>query len=261
MGTADRSSEAGVALIGVVLILALLTALAAALTTSVTMDIGLRSAFDRTTTGFYAAESGLNRAMGTYRDIFLSFNVPSGADLNPPPMTVGSRTVTYSIRDATAYDWAHNPPSITIVPGQLFGGLNSSEYDYIVTSAAALTTDTESTVNAEFKVGNIPIFQFVAFYKKDLEIAPGADMRLNGRVHTNGDLYLSADNASLLIGDNPPSISTVQVTAQGSVYRGRKRANTCDSPGTVTIDKLEDKVAPIGQLDPAGSQLQRQRAL
>lgn len=250
MDPTRNSSEAGVALIAILLIVALLMGLGAALTTSTTMDIGLRSAFDRTTKGFYAAESGLNRAMGNYRDIFLSFNVPTGSDFNPPAITVGSRTVTYSIRDATTYDALHNPPAITIPPGQLFGGLNSSEYDYIVTSAAVLTTTTEATVNAEFKVGNIPIFQFVAFYKKDLEIAPGADMTLNGRVHSNGDLYLSADNATLLIGDNPPTITTVQVSTQGSIYRGRKRTNTCDSPGTVTVDMLQDTVAPLGNLDP-----------
>ena len=99
MNATHRPGEAGVALIAVLLILTLLMALAASMTTSITMDTGLRGAYNRTTTGFYAAESGLNRAMGDYRNIFLAFNVPTGADFDAKSLTVGSRTVSYQIRD------------------------------------------------------------------------------------------------------------------------------------------------------------------
>ena len=244
--------EAGVALIAVLLLMALLMALAGALTTSINMDSGLRGAFSRSTGGFYAAESGLNRAMGDYRNIFLSFNTPNSSDFAPKTIAVSNRTVNYNITDVTAYDGQHNPPSITIPPGQLFGGLNSIEYDYIAGSTAQANGDTEASVNAEFKVGNIPIFQFVAFYAKDLEIAPGADMTLVGRVHTNGSLYLSADNALLSIPDDPANgINTVQVSAKGKIYRGRKRASACDGPGKVSVATLLD-ANHDGRLDPYG---------
>jgi hypothetical protein len=259
MSSRERSDEAGLALLAVLLIMTLLMGLAAALTTSINMDTGLRGAYHRSTTGFYAAESGLNRGMGDYRNIFLQFNVPKLGttpgdlgDFAPKTITVGTRTVDYQISDVTAYDGSGSPPSITIPPGQLFGGLNSQEYDYIANSTAQSNGDTEANVNAEFKVGNIPLFQFVAFYMKDLEIAPGADMTLNGRIHTNGDLYLSADGATLLISDNPPAITTVQVTSKSKIFRGRKRQNNCDSGGRVVVDMLQDKVAPSGALDPEG---------
>ncbi|MBI4515898.1 MAG: hypothetical protein HY699_08800 [Deltaproteobacteria bacterium] len=241
-----RSGEAGVALITVLLLMAMMMALATAVTTAINMDTNLRGAYTRSTTGFYAAESGLNRGMGDYRNIFLSFNVPSGSDFAPHTLTIGDRTVNFQIVEV-----AGNPQSITIPPGQVFGGLSSIEYDYIVNSTAQSNNETEARVSAEFKVGNIPVFQFVAFYSKDLEIAPGRNMNLNGRIHTNGDLYLSADNATLAIADNYPSIPTVQVSSKGAIYRGRKRQNACDSPGTVTVDKLEDVVSPKpNDLDP-----------
>ena len=248
--TPQCRNDAGVALVTVMLVLALLMSLAVALTISVNMDTGLRGAFDRTTAGFYAAESGLNIGMGNYRDIFLSFNVPTGSDFDSKRIAVGDRAVSYQINDATVYDALHNPPSITIAPGLLFGGLNAIEYDYIARSSSRLGGNTEAKVNGEFKVGYVPIFQFAAFYKKDLEIAPGADMTLNGRIHTAGDLYLDGNGSTLLISDNPPSITTVQVSAQGNIYRGRKYSSTCESPGTVTVDMLRDKVAPFGRLDP-----------
>ena len=34
------------------------------------------------------------------------------------------------------------------------------------------------------------LFQFAVFYTNDLEILPGPDMTLGGRVHCNGDIYL-----------------------------------------------------------------------
>ncbi len=247
MDTHHRAEESGFALLAVMLILALLMGIVASLTTSINMDMGLRGGYDRATKGFYAAESGLNRAMGDYRNIFLNFNVPTGSDFAPHSITVGSRTVNFQITET-----AGNPTSLTIPAGQLFGGLSSQEYDYIVGSAALSNGETESRVNAEFKVGYIPLFQFVAFYKGDLEIAPGADMTLTGRVHTNGSLYLDADGSTLTINDNVATNTTVQVSAQQDIYRGRKRANVCDD-GKVVIDKLEDKVSPLGgDLDPLG---------
>ncbi len=246
-----RHGESGVALIAVVLILALLLGLAAALTTSINMDTGLRGAYQRSTAGFYAAESGLNRGMGDYRNIFLNFNTPYGADFAQKTITVGARTVDYKITDVTAYDSFSNPPSKTIPPGQVFGGLNSIEYDYIDSAVASSNSNVEARVNAEFKVGNIPLFQFIAFYAKDLEIAPGANMNLIGRVHTNGDLYLSADSALLSIVDDPATgVNTVQVSAKGKIFRGRKRSTTCDA-GQVSVAQLAD-ANKDGRLDQYG---------
>lgn len=236
--------EAGVALIAVILVLALTMALTAALTTAVVMDTGLRGAFDRTTSGFYAAESGLNHGMGEVRNKFLSFNVPSGADFNPTTFKLGKRDITYQLEELPG-----NPQSVTIPSGQLFGGLKAVQYTYIVNSKAQAMGEVEADVAAEFDVSYIPLFQFIAFYVNDLEIMPGADMRLHGRVHTNGNLYLNSD-ARLWIEDAPASgITTVQASSKGNIYRGRKN-DTTRCTGTVTVDKLEDKVAPSPDLDP-----------
>jgi len=75
-----------------------------------------------------------------------------------------------------------------------------------------------------FKSRLVPMFQFAAFYDKDLEILPGPTMTLNGRVHTNGDLYLNAGNTLTIEG---------QVSAAGRLFRGRKEVNRCG--GTVNV--------------------------
>lgn len=250
-----HSNERGVALIAVILILALLMGLAAGLTSSVTMDTGLRGAFQRSTTGFYAAESGLNKGMGEYRNVFLSLNKPTGPYGPRPTFTIGNRTVTYQMNPVNpGADGNAVGQQITIPAGQLFAGLSSTEYSYIESSQAVSTTgDTEANVNAQFRVGNIPLFQFIAFYSGDLEVLPGPNMTLNGRIHTNGDLYLNTNTGSTLsIADNPGAgINSVQVSAKGNIYRGRKDT-TQSSPctGTVNVDMLQDIVAPSNDLDP-----------
>lgn len=236
--------ERGMALIGVVVLSALLMSLAITLAVQVTSDTQVRGAFDSGLTGFYAAESGLNLGMGEYRNIFLDYNVPEGADFAARTLAVGDRSVTYQLSERPG-----NPQNIVIPSGEVFAGLNAIQYRYIVNSQARdVNDDVEAAVGAEFLVGYIPLFQFVAFYKNDLEILPGPNMNLNGRVHTNGRLYLNSEN-TLTIADNPPvGVLTVQVSAGKGIFRGRKNANTCT--GTVTVDMLQDKVSPFGNLDP-----------
>ncbi len=259
--TTPLSRESGIALVAVILILALLLGLGVSLTTTIISDTQMRGAFQRTTAGFYAAESGLNRGMGTYRNLFLGFRVPTSSDFAAQTFDLGSRQISYELNDVPG-----NPESITIPAGQVFGGLNSLQYTYIAVSKAGVdpggggTADTEASVGAEFDVGYIPIFQFVAFYSRDLEILPGPEMHLHGRVHTNGDLYLNADSSTgstppctncgggFFIEDNPATnISTVQVTAKGDIHRGRKNSNDCN--GTVYISMLQD-ANHDGRLDP-----------
>jgi len=239
-----RRNEAGLALIGVVVLSGLLMALAATFAITVRSDTRMRGALGSAVTGFYAAESGLNRGMGEYRNIFLDYNVPSGADFTLRTFQLGARTVSYQMTPRPS-----NPQEIVIPSGELFAGLNALQYRYTVNSDAAnINGGIEARVGAEFLVGYIPLFQFVAFYKNDLEILPGPTMNLMGRVHTNGDLFLNAANQLNVI-DNPSvGVFTVQVTAGGSIHRGRKDRSDCR--GSVNIDKLEDTVAPFGDLDP-----------
>src|SRR5262249_37016588 len=87
----------------------------------------------------------------------------------------------------------------------------------------------ESAVGAELLVGYIPVFQFAALYATDLEISPGPPLRMQGRVHTNGDLYLNGDGGPLAIGDDPASgVRTVQVSSAKALYRDRQGENRSD---------------------------------
>jgi len=76
-----------------------------------------------------------------------------------------------------------------------------------------------------------PIFQFAVFYTNDLEILPGPNMTLGGRVHTNQDMYLGCGNTL--------TMDTNYVRSGGGIYRRRK--NNTNSSGTVEVRKwVED---------------------
>jgi N4-(beta-N-acetylglucosaminyl)-L-asparaginase len=71
-----------------------------------------------------------------------------------------------------------------------------------------------------------PLFQYAVFYDSDLEILPGPDMTIRGRVHTNRDMYLGS-NATL-------TFNTNYLRSAGNMYRNRKDDPT-SSPGSVQI--------------------------
>jgi len=75
-------------------------------------------------------------------------------------------------------------------------------------------------------VEKTPIFQYVVFYNQDLEILPGPSMTLNGRVHSNHDIYMGS-GATLTLHSN-------YVHSAGEMYRKRKNDGTA-STGNVKI--------------------------
>jgi hypothetical protein len=59
----------------------------------------------------------------------------------------------------------------------------------------------------------IPLFQFAVFYENDLEIAPGPNMTLGGRVHSNHNIYLQSGNNIYI---------NSYLTSAGNICHGRK---------------------------------------
>ena len=69
-----------------------------------------------------------------------------------------------------------------------------------------------AAVEQDFQLACIPVFQFAIFYTMDLEINPGAPMKVTGKVHSNGNLY-SAPPSTLEFAQS--------VDAAGGIYTNR----------------------------------------
>ena len=123
------------------------------------------------------------------------------------------------------------PVDFTVTPT----GFNSIDIDpagiqtiltgFQIASTAAVE-NRSAVVNRLITSRATPLFQFAVFYNSDLEINPGPNMTLGGRVHSNADMMLNCGNTLTL--------NTNYVRAAGEILR-RRKDNPSLSEGTVRV--------------------------
>lgn len=138
---------------------------------------------------------------------------------------IAGQSVDYTVRPTGFSDIVEDASGIqTIVTG------------YEIRSAAQVAGFTHETlryVNSQAT----PLFQFAVFYTGDLEVNPGANMTIGGRVHSNGNMYLTSNGNTL-------TLNTNYVRSVGEMRRHRKD-NPSDTGGTVNIRKwVADPFSP-----------------
>jgi Tfp pilus assembly protein PilX len=248
------SQESGYILILVIASSLLLSALLMAYVVATKIERITSASSSDSNSGFYGAEAGLNARAEALRQEFVNFNRPAGA--SPTSVSAcldgssgndgsGSFACQSTLFSSAGPDKGANRvfsyvvqrnggnPTQGIVPrGEPYENLNMTEYGYSVYAVAkkesAATTELTAILQLDVKSRLVPMFQFAAFYANDLEILPGPTMNLSGPVHTNGSLYLGANN------NNGLNING-QVTLAGDLYNKRKNDNSTYPDGRVRI--------------------------
>ena len=113
--------------------------------------------------------------------------------------TIGGKQMTYTIVPIGVKRTGVNADGLREI-GQLYSVSSTGEWNGIF-----------KHVEKMVDVTDVPLFQFAIFYDKDLEIQPGPSLTINGRVHTNANMYLGA-GATL-------TLNTNYVRAGGHIYR------------------------------------------
>lgn len=265
-----RQQEGGYSLVVTVAMLLILSTLLISAAVINKVDSASTSASARSSNGFFAAEAGLNLRAKQIRTQFEGFQRPEGTppidadndgeiwdncadgssvgtlDFNCQNFTFqGQEVFTYieevgedanldGVPDDVDGDGEADPISITIPAGERFAGLSAQEYRYDLWSVAQNNDLPSAVLGMSFKSRVIPLFQFAVFYENDADFTVPPDMTINGRVHTNGDLYLNSANASVRLTING------DVTTTGTLYRGNKDnrpAQQC--VGNVTIRRQD----------------------
>ncbi len=201
--------------------------------------------------GFYGTEAALNTRADNLRRILLDYQQPAGTSpssltdcFTPGSSNVGSgdyqcRTQIFAAPDDSmgkiaAYSYVVEGETINSIvpPGESFQGLSMAETRYSLNAVAKKENSDADEILAitqmAVKTRLIPLFQFAAFYTNDLEILPGPTMTLSGPVHTNGSLYLGANN------NNGLNING-QVTVGRDLFNKRKNDNSTYPNGRVRI--------------------------
>lgn len=99
-------------------------------------------------------------------------------------------------------------------------------------------------VQQDVQTAIVPIFQHAIFYSVDLEMNPGKDMTIKGRVHSNGNIYTQPGGSTLTF--------LTDVTSSQQIIANKKPGDpSVRSGGTVVFDGEHDsgtvsEVLPIG---------------
>jgi hypothetical protein len=212
--------DAGAALFVAMVSLVVVTALATAMLSAVDSErAGVVIEADRLQ-AVKLAEGALEVAEAAFLDRIASYR-----PMPDPPVDdvhrvldgsfdVGYRNVTWVIRQATTVDKdgveTVVPTSNSIDPDT---GLQLTIEPYVIETSVAIGTSTVR-MRRHVEIQKVPIFQFLAYYAGDLEILPGPAMTLNGRIHSNADLYMTAGNSL--------DVSTKYVRTANEFFRRRK---------------------------------------
>jgi type II secretory pathway pseudopilin PulG len=188
-GGAASKSQAGLALVATLLVLAVMGVLVAAVARAVLTSTRTAGLEYHEARAFYAAEAGGEAALAQLK-IALQDGYLSDRELSDirPPTLPGFSFDSFSVERKGA-------PTIENITDGPFAGLYALTQNVDVYSVASDRNGTVSGVILRAKAQAIPIFQFGVFFEEDLEATNGPPMEFVGRVHSNGNIYLSSRNA------------------------------------------------------------------
>jgi hypothetical protein len=178
---------------------------------------------------FYAAEVGLDNAVNDIITQFEALNVytTSAANGGTPRLTMDpfkNFDITYDITnplDRFLYR--------TVVGN---GTITHYAYSYEINSEAKSQEDNSSeTLDETIRILETPLVQYFAFYAgsgdlADLELYPGADMNVWGRMHANGDMYIIGRNNDIVIRNYDASATPLyspHFVSMGGEYKGMQK--------------------------------------
>jgi hypothetical protein len=113
----------------------------------------------------------------------------------------------------------------------IYRGLKGMTSDYRIESYVQNGSQTIG-IRQDIQLTTIPVFQFAVFYTLDLEIHPENPMSIDGRIHSNGNIFCAPGNY-LTFNDH--------VTASGNLLlKGHPKDPRIRNPGLVRFEKEQD---------------------
>src|SRR3984893_3743808 len=213
-------SQRGIALISVLILLSLMSAMAVALVCKVNHEQRLQAADSGNTVAYYGAEAGMEKMIADLSLLYTQEASPTNCDIvklqnfPPPQNVVGSTYPEYVFNVPTAGVGGCVAPPTNVQT--ISSGPNSGLQAGIVRMTLQVTADSnagdEARLIRNVEVAEIPVFQFGVFSQSDLSYFPGPDFDFTGRVQTNGNLFLAEGAGATLKFHGP-------IRAAGDVVR------------------------------------------
>jgi Tfp pilus assembly protein PilX len=196
MGQGKNNSR-GFTLIAALLILVLLSGVAAGLLYMVTNESKMGGNDLEANQAYYGAESGMEKLTADLSALYTQYMIPTNAQIqnlvNYPPTPAMVSGMNYTETINYPLDANGNPASSW---NTVSSGSNQGLYAEIIpmTMQVIANRPAGASVNITRKVeiALIPVFQFGVFCGYDCSYFPGPNFSFGGRVHTNQSLFLAA---------------------------------------------------------------------
>ena len=179
----------------------------------------------------YGADAGIESGIVGLRNLLNGTPNPSTSQVNAiTAPTLNNTSLTFQTYAITQTPAAYNAS----MPSGPYGGLSGLFTDYRIVSQVRGPNGTRANLTQTFHYVGIPLFQFAVFYGKgvDLEISPGANMTLNGKVFANSNIYLSPQGSTLQM--------DALVATAGNIYRTIKRSGSPPTEGYGNNPQIKD---------------------
>lgn len=238
----NTANEHGMAMITTLLVMMLMSALLVGFTAVVMSDQRYRFIDRDRNQAFYGASAGVEKMTADLGNLFLGHVAPTNAQLaaltvNKPvidnisftapvsasPIAMSALTKCaspnaiesvgsdgYTIRFCAAAN--HNPTTTSVAPIKSgpYEGLIAAQMPYQMDVTAKTKTGGDVHLVRTAEAVAIPVFQFGVFSDVDLAFFAGPNFSFGGRVHTNGNLFLSqGGSATLTLSDKVTAVKEI----------------------------------------------------
>jgi hypothetical protein len=233
------SSEQGMALITSMLVMMLTSAILVGFAMTVTSDQRVRAIDRDRTQAFYGAQAGLEQMTADLAALFDSTLRPTGAQVRAigqnrpslPHVSFVNRPNEPGYDIQFPADAQGNPVSeVRTITSGPFQGFVGQLTPYALAATAQTSNGAQVRVTRTIQTVSIPAFQFGIFSELDLSFLPMPDFDFGGRVHTNGNIFLT---------QFPPyrQVLSDRVTVAGEVIRTHQSNgySTSSDDGDVNI--------------------------
>ncbi|HTS38263.1 MAG TPA: PilX N-terminal domain-containing pilus assembly protein [Candidatus Solibacter sp.] len=247
-----KNNSRGFTLIAALLILVLLSGVAAGLLFMVTNESKMSGNDQEANLAYYGAESGMEKLTSDLAALYTQYQVPSNTEIqgliSSPPTSAMVPGMNYSETISYSLDSSGNPKS---APSTISSGSNQGLYAEItpMTLQVIATRPGGATANITraVEVASIPVFQFGMFCAFDCSYHSGTNISFGGRVHSNGNLFLTAGTGvNAVFGD--------KISAYGQVIMDRIDNNASGSwNGSVYISTSSSGGCTLNVFPPTGT--------
>src|SRR5438270_11111110 len=206
--------EKGFALIGVLLFLVLLSAMAITLSYTVRTEKRIGGSDQEGNLAYYDAEAGMEKMTADLGALYEKTKSPSAATITglgndkPALPDVGYKYVFNVVANPDGSPQSH----VQTISGGDFAGLSAQIIPINLDVTATRVSGAQAHMTRDVEVAQVPVFQFGVFSDSDLSYFAGPDFDFVGRVHTKGDRYLAEGNGATLSFHD-------KITAHGEIIR------------------------------------------